>query len=187
MADRTIYQQLRDFADHLNPEPPLSPHIEISQGQILIMMSPSGTHDLVAAVITKQLNRQLPDDLVSYTTDIEHLQVGALRRPDVLVIAAEDMDTPDAIDATAIRLAVEIVAPSHPRNDYVGKLHDYPAMGVPHYVIVDPRDGTALHYWGIENDAYSNCGKYHFGEEIPVAEWIIDTGELPLYSKGNER
>ncbi|WP_262413515.1 Uma2 family endonuclease [Actinacidiphila acidipaludis] len=69
-------------------------------------------------------------------------------------------DTDDAFSADAVELAVEIVSPSNPENDYQDKIRDYPAMGIPHYLIIDPRNGTAHHHWRIVTDygrpAYDN-------------------------------
>ncbi|MDQ1046128.1 Uma2 family endonuclease [Streptomyces sp. V4I2] len=48
-----------------------------------------------------------------------------------------------------IVLAIEIVWPSNPENDYEHKTRDYPAMGIPHYLGLDPRDGTWTYQWQI--------------------------------------
>ena len=185
MSEQIIYRHLRDYADHLRPELPMSPHVEISDGQILMMMSPAGAHDLNAKRVTTQLDRQLPDGLIAYTADIEHPGAAKLRRPDVIVVDEEAMDVPGAVDATAVQLAVEIVSPSNPENDYEGKLRDYPIMGIPHYLIIDPRDGTAHHHWKIATEtghnSYSAHVPYVFGDKIAVGNWVIDTGELRRY------
>ena len=187
MAEQSIYRHLRDYADHLRPELPMSPHVEISDGQILMMMSPAGAHDLNAKRVTTQLDRQIPDGLIAYTATIEHPGAAKLRRSDVVVVDEDAMDVPGAVDATAVQLAVEIVSPSNPENDYEGKLRDYPIMGIPHYLIIDPRDGTAQHYWKIATEgghsSYSAHVPYVFGDKIAVGDWVIDTGELRRYSE----
>lgn len=82
------------------------------------------------------------------------------------------------------------MSPNNPDNDYKGKLHDYPAMGIPHYVIIDPRDGTAHHYWQpvVQNGrpAYDAHVPYVFGDVIRVDDWTIDTGNLRRYSDDGE-
>jgi Uma2 family endonuclease len=79
---------------------------------------------------------------------------------------------------------IEIVSRSNPGNDYEGKLRDYPAMGAPHYLIVDPRDGTAVHHWApvrrTGEPVYDNRQHYTFGDT--VTGWKIDTTALPRYS-----
>ncbi|WP_037600660.1 Uma2 family endonuclease [Streptacidiphilus rugosus] len=181
MSEQSIYQHLRDFADHFEPPAPFSPHIEISGGHIVMMMSPTGAHDQTAMRITKQLDPQLPAGLVAYTGDIEHPLAAKMRRPDVIVVEDAAMYTAEAISAEAVTLAVEVVSPSNPDNDYVDKLRDYAVMGIPHYVIVDPRDGTAVHYWDTDGTKYANTVHYSFGDTIPVGDWTIDTSVLALY------
>jgi Uma2 family endonuclease len=183
MTQRAVYQHLREFAEHFTPPPPFSPHLEISDGQIVMMMSPSGAHDLNAGRITKQLAGQIADGLFVYTGDIEHPLAAKMRRPDVIVVEERAMETMGAIDATAVALVVEVVSPSNPENDYVGKVRDYPLMGIPHYVIVDPRDGTAVHYWEPEGGTYANVVHYKYGEKVTVGEWVIDTADLYRYGR----
>ena len=188
-VQREIYRHLRDFTAHFTPPAPFSPHVEISDGQIIMMMSPAGRHDLAALRIERQLQPQLPAGIVATTSgDIEEAELGQLRRPDVLVLPEAAMDTDDAISPRALRLAVEIVSPSNPENDYTSKLHHYPRLGIPHYLIVDPRDGTCIHYWAISDrdgtPVYDARVPYRFGDKIPIGDWTIDTGELPRYERG---
>ncbi|MEU5421921.1 Uma2 family endonuclease [Streptomyces sp. NPDC020667] len=183
-----IYKHLRAFAEHFTPPPPFSPHVEISDGQIIMMMSPAGRHGLAALRIERQLQPQLPDCIVATTSgDIEEAGLGQLRRPDVIVLPEAAMDTDSAISPRALLAAVEIVSPSNPENDYESKLHHYPRLGIPHYLIVDPRDGTCVHHWAIGSregiPVYEARVPYVFGDKIPIGEWGIDTGELPRYSQ----
>jgi hypothetical protein len=58
-------------------------------------------------------------------------------------------------------------------------------MGIPHYLIIDPRNGTAHHYWSIVTKdgrpAYDNHVAFVFGDTISVGDWTIDTTGLPRY------
>ncbi|MCZ1021211.1 Uma2 family endonuclease [Streptomyces noursei] len=186
---REIYRHLRTLVEHFTPPAPLSPHIEISDGQIIMMMSPAGRHDLAALRIERQLQPQLPAGIVATTSgDIEEADLGQLRRPDVLVLPEAAMDTDDAISPRSLLAAVEVVSPSNPENDYESKLRHYPRLGIPHYLIVDPRDGTCVHYWAISEKEgapqYAACVPYVFGDKITVGDWIIDTTDLPRYGQG---
>ncbi|WP_042364345.1 Uma2 family endonuclease [Streptacidiphilus neutrinimicus] len=182
-----IYRHLREYRDALTQEPHFALP-EISGGQILMMMSPSPRHDLNALRIQQQLLAQLEGGLVAATLgDVEDENLGVLRRPDVIVVPEAAFDTSDsALDPAEILLAVEIVSPNNPENDYQGKLRDYPAMGIPHYVIIDPRDGTAHHYWKPVakggRAVYEAHVPYVFGDVIKVDEWTIDTGALRRYA-----
>ncbi|MFI8233822.1 Uma2 family endonuclease [Streptomyces sp. NPDC085900] len=97
----------------------------------------------------------------------------------------EDVAEGDAIDPRRAHLVIEIVSRSNPANDYEGKLRDYPAMGVPHCLIIDPRDGSAVHYWAPTRRTgevtYDNRQHYLFGDTVTVAGWKIDTAGLPRY------
>ncbi|MER6065606.1 Uma2 family endonuclease [Streptomyces sp. NPDC001792] len=97
--------------------------------------------------ICKQLDEQLlathPGYICASGPEIEHPALGRMRLPDAVVIPETVLDEEGlAVDATQVLAAVEIVSPSSPNNDYVDKLDDYPAMGIAHYMIVDPRTGT---------------------------------------------
>ncbi|MEZ0065387.1 Uma2 family endonuclease [Streptacidiphilus sp. MAP12-20] len=187
-----VYRRLREYRDELTlPSGFAWP--EISAGQILMMMSPSTAHDFNAIRLRRQLDVQLTAGLLAATTgDVEDIGHGVLRRPDVFVYpeaefeaAAERGDA--ALDPHAILLAIEIVSPSNPENDYEGKMRDYPAMGIPHYLIVDPRNGTCVHHWAISVKngvpTYEGTAPYVFGDKITIAEWTLDTGELRRYKK----
>src|SRR5579883_1058685 len=106
-VQREIYRHLRDLAAHFTPPAPFSPRVEISDGQLIMMMSPAGRHDLAALRIERQLQPQLPPGIVATTSgDIEEAELGQLRRPDVLVLPEAAMDTDDAISPRALLLAV---------------------------------------------------------------------------------
>jgi hypothetical protein len=64
-------------------------------------------------------------------------------------------------------------------------------MGIPRYLIVDPRDGTWTYHWDIDTSgalpAYANrLGKRPFGDTVTidteVGSWTIETAGLPLYT-----
>ena len=69
-----------------------------------------------------------------------------MRHPDVMVIAEADMEVEGSFDPRSLLAAIEVVSRSNPDNDWTGKMRDYPLLGVPIYVIFDPRtgEGTVL-------------------------------------------
>ncbi|NEB79848.1 Uma2 family endonuclease [Streptomyces sp. SID14478] len=85
-----------------------------------------------------------------------------------------------------VLLAAEIVSPSNPDNDYVAKMRDYPAMGIEHYLIVDPRTGLVHHHaepTGSGDAArYTYNREYAFGAKIEIGAWRLDTGVFPRYT-----
>ncbi|GHC49457.1 hypothetical protein GCM10010349_13670 [Streptomyces flavofungini] len=59
-------------------------------------------------------------------------------------------------------------------------------MGVPEYVIVDPRDGTITVHSGPDTASgeprYADTPRqYKFGDTVPMGAWAIDTAEFPRY------
>ncbi|MFF4541955.1 Uma2 family endonuclease [Streptomyces aureus] len=191
MTEQNIYRHLHEFRETFDrPESLAWP--EISHGQLLMMMSPKKQHQLVAHRLRTQLEPQLSTDLVLMVeTDMEDAGLGILRVPDLAVIDEEEaVADSDAIDPRRCHLVIEIVSRSNPSNDYEGKLRDYPAMGVPHYLIVDPRDGSAVHHWAPVNRSgaptYDNRQHYTFSDTITITDWKIDTTDLPRYSEGGK-
>ncbi len=74
---------------------------------------------------------------------------------------------------------------SNPGNDHISKLRDYPRMGVPVYIIIDPRDGTVTVHSDPDTSAgeprYADARSYKFGDLVQVGIWSIDTGTFPRY------
>lgn len=190
MTQRTLYRRLRDMRDHFEPPPGLA-WPEISDGKIIMMMSPRPRHQLTAMRVRDQLTAQLPGGLgVFEATDTDDEVLGKLRVPDLHVCPYDAMETDDPLDPREIVLAIEIVSPSHPENDYRDKTRDYPAMGIPHYLILDPRDGTWTYQWEIGRSegrpAYENRLHLPYGKPVTLATdlgtWTVETTGLPRYS-----
>ncbi|MBK6015675.1 Uma2 family endonuclease [Streptomyces sp. MBT53] len=192
MTQQTIYQHLRELRDHFTP-PPGFTYPEISDGTFVMMMSPRPRHQLTAVDVRDQLAGQLPPGIIAVeATDTGDASHGTLRIPDLLVVPRSAMETDDPLDAREILLAIEIVSPSNPGTDYDVKSRDYPAMGIPHYLILDPRDGTWTYQWEIDTGGglpvYGNrLHKQPYGTPLAVTTelgtWKLDTSGLPLYSR----
>ncbi|QNP72216.1 Uma2 family endonuclease [Streptomyces roseirectus] len=190
MTQQTLYRRLRAMRDHFTP-PPGFAWPEISDGKIVMMLSPRPRHQLTAMRVRRQLDAQLSEGLAVFeATDTDDESLGTLRIPDLHVCTDEAMETDGPLDPREIALAIEIVSPSNPENDYREKSRDYPAMGIPHYLILDPRDGTWTYQWGIVRaegrPGYDNRLHMPYGEPVTVVTelgtWKIETTELPRYS-----
>lgn len=196
MTETDIYRHLRDYRDVLGAQ--AEQHgarwPEISDGRLIMMMSPRARHQFVGHRLRRQLEPQLPDGVILMVeTDVEDASLGILRTPDLVVVdETADLAHREALDPRSVHLIIEIVSRWNASNDYREKVADYPRMGVPHYVIVDPRDqGSAVRHWGISTQsgqpAYENEEHYRYGDTITVGEWKIDTTDLPRYDAGSER
>ncbi|WP_232247617.1 Uma2 family endonuclease [Kitasatospora azatica] len=183
------YARLRTIADELMDRyGDLSSRVEIRDGEITMMMSPSMPHELNAMRLQRQLNRQLGGDLVALTGgDVEDPALGILRQPDLIVASESVLEQfVGAIDPRILLLIAEIVSPSNHSNDYTEKMQDYPAMGVPLYLLIDPRKGTLRVSSdpsdGPDGPRYRATHDYVFGDQVQVGDWTIDSGEFKRYA-----
>ncbi|MEV0091968.1 Uma2 family endonuclease [Streptomyces sp. NPDC050738] len=185
-----VYEHLRRYAHLLDVPAGLSP-VEISDGQIVMMMSPSKRHELAARRLRRELEPQVPltdpGFIAENGPEVEDPAQGILRRPDLVVVREEALDAEGAgVDPAEVLLAAEVVSPSNPDNDYVSKMRDYPAMRIEHYLIIDPRTGLVHHHaepTGTGDAArYAYSREYAFGAKIQVGDWRIDTSAFPRYT-----
>ncbi|MBL1113775.1 Uma2 family endonuclease [Streptomyces sp. 110] len=188
-ADRDAlrYQSMRDIVEQIQESVPGK--LEITkEGIVHDMMSPGGPHELTAARISRRLEKVMPDGLLAHTgtPDVEDPNSGVLRHPDVIVIAEADMEVEGALDPHALLAAIEVVSRSNPDNDWVGKTRDYPQLGVPVYVIFDPRTGEGAVLSDIHptphGPRYATRKDFVYGEDITIGEWTVSTENLPRYT-----
>ncbi|MBK3576730.1 Uma2 family endonuclease [Streptomyces sp. MBT65] len=181
MTERAFFHRLCELRERFTP-PPGFTHPEISDGTFLMTRSPCRRHQVTAADVREQLAPQVSDGAgVFEAVDIGSEVLGKLRVPD-LVVTTGGAATP--------LLAVEIVSPANPGMDYEVKSRDYPAMGVPHYLILDPRDGTWTYQWQVGGrygrPEYENRLRLPYGNTLTVAgRWKVETGGLPLYPRAD--
>ncbi|RLU96812.1 hypothetical protein CTZ27_17600 [Streptomyces griseocarneus] len=166
--------------------------IEIGAAGVVVMMSPVKRHEAVATRIVRQLNAQLAvthpgQEIVAQSgAEVEHPAVGRMRRPDAVVVPLPVLDEPGAtVDPTDLLAVVEVVSESNPDNDYVEKAADYPAMGIPLYLLVDPRKGLVYTYAdpapGSNGPHYTSVLPYVFGDQVPFGPWTVDTTAFKRY------
>lgn len=183
-----LYRAMRGFVQSMDDT--LPGKFEITkEGIVHDMMSPGGPHEVTAARISRRLERIMPDELLAHTgtPDVEDEPEGIMHHPDVMVIAWADLDVEGSIDPRALIAAIEVVSKSNPDNDWVTKLRDYPLMGVPIYVIFDPRTGEGAVLTDIhstpEGPRYATRKDFVYGEDVTIGDWTISTQNLPRYEK----
>ncbi|MET9777734.1 Uma2 family endonuclease [Streptomyces sp. NPDC006367] len=180
------YRAMRDFVQ--SSDDTLPGKFEITkEGIVHDMMSPSGRHELTTLRLRKRLEKVMPEEIVAHTgePDVEDEPEGVMRRPDLMVIAEEDMDIEGPFDPRSLIAAVEVVSRSNPDNDWVGKARDYPLLGIPVYAVFDPRTGTGAVFTDIhttpDGPRYATRKDFVYGEDVTIADWTISTRNLPLY------
>ncbi|MCD0485121.1 Uma2 family endonuclease [Streptacidiphilus sp. ASG 303] len=188
--DPSLYARLRAIADELPVTPPVWA-VEIGAEGIVMMMSPVKRHELITFRLGRQLNDQLartrPGVIAHSGPQIESVPLGRMRRPDLVVLPEAVLEEEDAfVDPADVLLVAEVVSASNPDNDYTQKTRDYPAMGIPLYLIVDPRKGTlsVLSDPGPGPDGQPRYRARHdhvFGDHVPVGPWTVDTTGFLTY------
>jgi Uma2 family endonuclease len=181
-----LYRAMRDFVQSMDDI--LPGKFEITkEGIVHDMMAPIGPHELTTLHLRKRLESVMPEELVAHTgtPDVEAESEGIMRHPDVMVIAWADMDVPGSFDPRTLVAAVEVVSRSNPDNDWVGKMRDYPLLGIPVYAIFDPRTATGAVLSDIHptphGPRYATRKDFVYGEDVTIAEWTISTAHLPRY------
>ncbi|MEU1785888.1 Uma2 family endonuclease [Streptomyces sparsogenes] len=187
-ADRDAlrYQSMRDIIEQIQESVPGKLEIT-TEGIVHDLMSPGGPHELTAARVSRRLERVMPDGLLAHTgtPDVEDPNTGVLRHPDVILIAEADMEVEGALDPRTLIAAIEVVSRSNPDNDWVGKMRDYPLLGIPVYVIFDPRAGEGAVLSDIHptpsGPRYATRKDFVYGEDVTIGDWTISTEDLPRY------
>lgn len=184
--DALPYLAMRDIVEQMQSAVPGK--LEITkEGIVHDMMSPGGPHELTAARISRRLEKVMPEGLLAHTgtPDVEDVHEGVMRHPDVMVIAEADMEVEGSFDPTTLLAAIEVVSRSNPDNDWVGKMRDYPLLGIPVYVLFDPRVGEGAVLSDIHptpsGPRYATRTDFVYGEDVAIGPWTISTADLPLY------
>ncbi|MGP4083787.1 Uma2 family endonuclease [Streptomyces sp. KR55] len=181
-----LYRAMRDVIQSMDDT--LPGKFEITkEGIVHDMMSPVKQHELTALRIRKRLEKVMPEEFVAHTgtPDVEEEPEGIMRHPDVMVIAETDMEGDGSFDPRTLLAAIEIVSRSNPDNDWVGKVRDYPLIGIPVYAVFDPRTGTGAVLTDIhatpDGPRYATRKDFVYGEDVTIADWTIPTDDLPRY------
>lgn len=123
--------------------------IEVVDGQVIFVQSPSEDHQGAAFVLPSALNGHMRDYAKKHDPCLKVRQEYDLRlenaplhhrKPDVIVYrCVQRGELPHARDAL---LVIEIVSPSSRVRDKIDKLGEYAEAGVPHYWVVETRNGA---------------------------------------------
>ncbi|CAM5625622.1 Uma2 family endonuclease [Streptomyces viridifaciens] len=176
------HAQLLAYAQSLTP--PAGWKLEISGDEIIMMAGPSAIPQRNLLQIREQFDAHRPSDMMpSENSDLASPNVGKLRNPDLTYIPLESSG--NQIPAEQAPIAVEIVSPSNPENDLVGKVRDYPLMGIPLYLLIDPREGDITLYSEPSAGGYHQQWHGKFGDRVPVPapfDFELVTDRLVRYS-----
>ncbi|MGA4850211.1 Uma2 family endonuclease [Streptomyces sp. G5(2025)] len=187
------YQQLGEYAEEIVALAECRGDLvraDIANQEITVhMMSPSNSHGEIVSEVVFQIRSQDRDAVALAENRVHRPDLGLCRSADLLLLTRQVRDRQTEEFATLgpdVSVAVEVVSPSNPGNDHITKLRDYPRMGIPVYVIVDPRDGTITVHSGPDTSAgeprYADAPRrYKFGDTVEVDRWTLETDAFPRY------
>ena len=160
---------------------------EISGDTIVLRIRGSGIHQRNLVVLRRQFDAHAPGDLLpSENTDLVSPDAGKSRNPDLTYLPAAALETTEnQVPAEEAVIAVELVSPSNPENDWVGKVRDYPLMGIPLYLVVDARLKTVTLFSHPDRTRYHRREDIDFGETLHIPEpfgFDLDTSALLPYA-----
>lgn len=187
------YQQLGEYAEEIVALAERRGDLvraDIANQEITVhMMSPSNSHGEIVSEVVFQIRSQDRDAVALAENRVHRPDLGLCRSADLLLLTREVRDRQTEEFATLgpdVSVALEVVSPSNPGNDHITKLRDYPRMGIPVYMIVDPRDGTITVHSGPDTSAgeprYADTPRrYKFGDTVQVGRWTLETDTFPRY------
>ncbi|MGY0463764.1 Uma2 family endonuclease [Kitasatospora sp. cg17-2] len=182
----SFYERHRDFVEELERIAPEGVRVEWSGDVLVMQASPPDAHRLDVAVLRGQFERHVPEGYVPRErTRIVSPDVSKGREPDLTYLPVEVLSEPgNRAPAAEALIAVEIVSPSNPGNDWMDKLHDYAVMRIPLYLIVDPRERTVTLFSEPGHDRYHTRTDREFGDGIGIPEpfgFTLDLAVLVPY------
>lgn len=163
--------------------------VELDDQGIHVMMSPVNRHELALSRLLRQLLPQVGPGMVAHAgqAEIDSPATGRMRKPDLVVVPEAALERPGRtyLRPEDVELVAEVVSAPNPENDYEQKTVDYPAMGIPTYVIIDPRTSTVtvLSEPGPaqEGTRYRTRHEYMFGDQINAGDYVIDSSAFLPY------
>ncbi|NJN21567.1 MAG: Uma2 family endonuclease [Leptolyngbya sp. RL_3_1] len=143
------------FTDYIAYDDGTDTRYELVRGQLAAMTPPTWQHLLIARYLERLFEREIQRLTLNWMAlqgAGQRVDLETTRLPDVMVVPAANLQNvaeDTAILQAAACLVVEIVSPGSVADDYLHKLAEYEAKGVPEYWIVDPLALGAARYIGI--------------------------------------
>lgn len=185
-----LFHWLTQQAEIIERALPTPGKIEISGDSIVMMMSPSGLHTLIVSKVMRAISYSLgyvPGGLIAAVeVELEDAELGVRRLPDLAVVTEESLTKAGLgrVSPRNIEAVVEVVSPSNATNDLIDKVIDYGRLGIPHYMIVDPRDASITVHSTPRPEregGYQDRTHYAFGEDVILGGLRVFMPELPSY------
>jgi Uma2 family endonuclease len=163
----------------------VSRRFELVEGVLQMSPRPTSNHQLIAAMLSAQLNPQLLRSGLVAIPEVDVVLVEGfpptLRAPDLAVVSLADArKAPVRYRADQVAVAVEIVSPGSARIDRVAKLADYADAAIAHYWILGSEAPITMDAFVLEGSTYRSVrqaatGTVQLDEPVPLS---LDLGAL---------
>ena len=167
---------------------------EIIDGNLFIMESPHGRHQLLLGELFGQIREFLkgkkctvflaPFDVVLSKSKKKN-EIFNVVQPDLMVLCDMDKYEGQKIFG-APDFVIEIVSPTNRTHDYLRKFNLYQKYGVKEYWLIDYKDKAILPYILNEKDIYELPRTYELDEDIKVHTLKGLTISLKNFLRENE-
>lgn len=129
-----VRQRLADYTleDVLNL-PPDTPRVELVNGVMLVVPSPTIDHQDISSLLWQWLRRHAPKEYKAVQGLGVAVEVNRTYEPDVLLFQAGHEGGRHFIPADQVVIAIEVVSPSTRARDRFAKPAEYAAAGIPFY------------------------------------------------------
>jgi Uma2 family endonuclease len=152
--------------------------VELIDGMLIVQSQPDSRHQKIAARLTRELERLLPDHLEALSSVNVRLGPDRVVGPDVVV--TRDLSEPKFHEATSVLLVIEVVSPSSRRRDRVDKPSLYAEAKIPWYLIVEREQKLELTLLRRRGMAYTKHAAAGEGDvlDLPDLECSIEVDAL---------
>jgi Uma2 family endonuclease len=138
-------------------------HFELIEGELHVSPRPVFDHQRAQGKLFRQLDTQLPTDLVALLDAEIVIRPGwpaTVRAPDLIVVPSAIADTnPARCPAEDVLLAIEVISPGSRERDRVHKPFEYGRAGIPNYWIVDLDGPVTMTAYELVGADYKIVGK----------------------------
>lgn len=110
-----------------------APRVELRDGVLIVVPSPTYDHQDIAGLLWHWLRRHAPDGLRASLATGVALSLDTTYEPDVLLVSTEVDGARHYAVANQVTLVVEVVSPGTKKRDRLEKPAEYAAAGIPHY------------------------------------------------------
>jgi len=137
-----------------------APRVELVDGEIRVVPSPTIGHQRVSGLIWNWLRLNAPSEYdVIFAVGVA-INFRNTREPDVLLLQRDQVeDTRHFMPSDAVVLAVEVVSDGSKRVDRIKKPREYAAAGIPHYWRVELKPTITIHAYELRGESYTQVAE----------------------------